>query len=448
MTKKLNYLTIILLPLLLISCNKTSKETTTNTQQVVTPTKTDNSTYKIPEKTQNHPIVLKIKALITSAKNGDINDVTFHTAGDSKRDGVASMDKINYARAFGKLGITYKHHAVSSITTAQWINGNPHTNPKTESKLSELKQDATGDQGAHSIVEFSLGTNDLNTYKVKHVSNGKFPPVDAQKKFLKAELLKGIEAIQKALPNALLFVAEATGIEDPVLKETLAIVAKEKDLPLIKAPLDYEKYQNLQSKFFVDNHHPSVFGSYKIIQNTLRHLTEGEARSTIKYNTLYVTPPADKLNSNLAHGIPIDHSVRIYDEIRIDKGEPFRSITLDVVGGAMLKIKHPGSYNRVVFLDDENLGILKKSIGQPSERGSQALLSPQRLLNDINKTTGVKYIHIPKETKKIVINLENENGATFDEKILTSPIEVYYMSKDEINTYHPSLKEMEADLPQ
>jgi len=441
----IKYFTILLTIFILTNCGNNKNFGKTPNKEPQPPT--EQSEYI------DHPVMDKIRQRINDSLSNTITDVKFFTVGDSKRDGFKALDRIHYTRTFKKFNIEYVHNASSSITTEDWLNNvylkSENENPNGyHSGLQTLIDNASGDKGAHTIIEFSLGTNDLNKYIREHTTgyDPKPPPKAEQLTFLKKELNKGIDTIQAKLPKALIFMAEATGIEAPILKQALLEVSKAQDLPLIKGLLDYKDKQALQSKFFVDDQHPSSFGSTKIIQNTLRHITEGNARALVKYDTpLYANPPLAKISTNLAQGIPIMKRFRLNENSYVESDE-YRSITINVKDSAdtVMTIKHPGNKKDVYFLAKDGQGILHK--GKDSKDSSGAL-SPLREFTGKGKDTGVFYIHIPKETEEMVINM-SYNESDFDTKVNDTPIEVRYMPQDTIDTKMPTQEEMNEGLLQ
>ena len=383
-----------------------------------------------------HPTMVKIHTLIDASKKGLVHDVVFMTAGDSKRDGLQAFDTINYARAFNKFNIRHIHESVSSITTTQWL-----ALPVNKKGFAHLKKNATGKRGSHSIIEFSLGTNDLNRYLTTYFAahNNKRPSEQKQLAYIKGTMGAGIDAIRREIPNGLIFLAEATGIENPVLKKALSQLSFEKNLPLIKGIMNYTEGKHMQSAFYADNHHPSVFGSLKILRNTLSHLVSKKYNKLTQYDFPMIRPaPSNNIGINLlkAQKVQIENKIRIFDVSQHRKSKNFKSFTLNVIGGTILKVKLPKKVDLglgISILGKGAKGIVTE-MGYVSSSESRAGIT--KLRDSSGKLIG-RYIYVPKEAKKIVFNL-SITGQDFK----LSEISVTYMSQKEIRQYLPSEAEM------
>lgn len=365
-----------------------------------------------------------IKNLMDDASVGKTN-VTYATAGDSKRDGFIAGQQILYPEELVKYNIKYSHNSKSGMRAEQWIN-----QPDTVPGLAKLVKEATGNGGDLTIVEYSLGANDYNHYRSAHNGATEAEIHDGIKPLIKT----GITKILEALPNATIFLTNPTGSERSAIKQIYRELSLELNLPLIESPLDALR-DNPQTrvKYLADTIHPNTFGAMRILHNILKQITGIKSRHLAEWNEDLYSDTSSKDGVNLAEGAVIDHRLRIFDNF-YSNGDTRRSITIPVIGGSILKVKHPGNYNSTMPLGADGKGVLS-AIGQPSKSSSRRDLATLR--DSADNSTIFKYVYVPQKATSIVINMSTQ-GTTFDDAIVNTPIVVEYATTAEIAQYLPS----------
>lgn len=376
-----------------------------------------------------------IKQLFDDATDGTNTDVQYVTASDSKRDGWAAGQQILYPEELQKYHIRYNHQSVSAITAEAWT-----ARDASQRGLAKLIADAKGVEGEDTIVEYNLGFNDYNQYSGSgHTDQETYEHI---KPLIKA----GIQGIIDGLPKAHIFLAEPLDTSKPKLKQIYAELSDELNLPLIHSSIDV-KMDNTTSKvkFFDDEIHPNTFGAMRIIHNMMLHITGNNSRSLAVWNNDLYADTSSKQGENLAEGVTIDHRAKIFDNFYSDD-DNFRSITIPVIGGTILKINHPGDRDMVAFLGSDDKGVLN-SIGQPSDSSSRKSLTPVRDMNNFD-TIKYKYVYVPKLATKAVINFTlNADTTDFDNKITTTPADVRYATPTEITNDFPTEADIDSGLP-
>ena len=215
--------------------------------------------------------LVSIKALMSSAVNGD-SDVTYITAGDSKREN----DRVNYPTIYrnilSKLNVTFKLDSRSGITAEEWAN----KADDTVAGIAKTVKDATGYKGSKTIIEYSLGANDWNN--LPRGSQGIYGKIYVHIK-------KGITEIQRRLPNAKILLVNPIGTYRTELKKVYRDLAKELNLPMLENPMDkYRDNADTMNEYFLDSIHPNTKGANVLVKHIMHTATEGTARVIVDSN--------------------------------------------------------------------------------------------------------------------------------------------------------------------
>jgi len=384
--------------------------------------------------------------------------ILFAVAGDSKRADDAAEEEIFYSRWLKDFGVDYLHTAVTSIESKAWTDGATGTVTVT-AQLPRIINEAKkyGKDGENVIIAYELGTNDIDHCKSRERINASTNPkrlAEIEKEcepiVLKA-LTTGITAIKTALPNASVYLSRPALAAKPHLKTIYEALAKNLNLLLVDSPI--EKYMEKDPKnpkvsnpkafaYLKDNTHPSYAGMFAALYADLNcilpagHKAKLEAKRT---ESLYSDTSA-KQGVNIAAGIKLENSVISNDKEGLKENDNFRSMTVPVIGGSILKInlkiKSIKLLGNIFALDKNNKGVDANSLTDSKIAKSWI----RKTAADSDKDEGVyEFMYIPKGTAKIVINLAT--GMT----LKTIDMKLKYATPDEMKKWHPDLKEITAN---
>jgi len=155
-----------------------------------------------------------IKAFLLASKKGEVADATYICLGDSTR---AVSDVQNSQRYFNHIRDALKDYNVNSILEARGSHMLKEFLDESEHPtLGEVIDDIPND-GSSTILDLSLGVNDLFHENDLHESEGPFAFTthkDEYKKIVKGRLKKAINKIRAAKPNTSIFLVTPNPTRD------------------------------------------------------------------------------------------------------------------------------------------------------------------------------------------------------------------------------------------
>ncbi|MCF6243897.1 MAG: SGNH/GDSL hydrolase family protein [Sulfurovum sp.] len=383
--------------------------------------------------------------------------ILFAIAGDSKRADDAAQEEIFYSRWLKEFNVDYLHTAVTSIESHTWTNGKQSI---VKAQLPRIVEKAKeyGSDGENVIIAYELGTNDIDHCKsqerinaIRNKDKVQVEVIEKECKNIVFESLKtGITAIQTALPSASIYLSRPALAAKPRLKEIYERLAKEFNLLLVDSPI--EKYMEQDPKkpkngpegfkYLKDNTHPSYAGMLSTLYADLNCILPKEKKGKLraKVNESLYSDTTSKQGQNIAKGIKLQKEIRASDE-EATKGEKYRSLTVPVIGGSILKIESPVKIEGIIAVDKNDKGIDGNSL--TNSRLDSSLLRTKAS----NLETGrYEFIYIPKGTAQIIINLAILNVPRVHDVLLEkTPMRLTYASPEEMKKWHPDLKEITSN---
>ncbi len=343
----------------------------------------------------------EIRKLMDDATTKTKTNVTYIVVGDSTRDSIAVPHKYWYKKILEQFNINYYHSAASGLRATNWVTG---------AYLTNAVAAATGTNGNKTIIEISIGSNDMNAYPPEQV---------------KANVKFCITELQRLLPESLIFLVNPVRAarvsvtpNGDVLKQIYIELSEELSVPMInKDSVLKEKYEdvNQRVKFFYDNVHPNYFGAIRLLDYVMLTIT-GEKSKKIYHRNPHIYADISAAPANLAEGVnvvtgvwnttsgtlntyPYLHEYRALEEI-------------PVIGNILLKVEHSGNSDSV---------CVKDAVGNPMERfGISRLRDPQDLNN-----TQFHYLYLPPDAATVGINISS-HGSDWDTN--HTPIVVSYIT--------------------
>jgi hypothetical protein len=207
-----------------------------------------------------------IRSLMDAAAAGTNSEVVYILSGDSTRDSYNAGQEYIYSKHLAQINVHYVHNAKSGLRAFQWVN-----NKVPSASLSKALENSKG-AGENTIMEFSLGINDLNGYGAEKAQQN---------------VIESISAYLKAKPKAHLFLVVPVSHKTNFQKKWLPFyleVAKKFDLPL----LNQERVLNVafndkHDRFYYDNTHPNFFGAMRLTKYILDAVSGPVALSKFKW---------------------------------------------------------------------------------------------------------------------------------------------------------------------
>ena len=218
--------------------------------------------------TSNQRQFMPIKNLLNQSLHGEKN-ISYIVVGDSKRHVVADYPAL-YQSILDQLHVNFHKNAIGGMTAKRWLSS---TNIRVG--FNTAIQDATGDQGERTIIEYSLGGNDYNLAKATGNNDlyGAIAP----------SIRKSIIDLKKALPKVKIVLVSPLGSYRKALKKLYRDISKEFDLPLIENPMDRyrDNPETKSSYFFEGSIHPNKKGAKCLVYSILYALTDKEIHKEI-----------------------------------------------------------------------------------------------------------------------------------------------------------------------
>lgn len=342
-----------------------------------------------------------IQSLMDDAATGAKTGVTYIVVGDSTRDATAVPHKYWYPKVLSQFNINYHHSARSGLRATNWVTG---------VYLPEAVAAATGTNGDRTIIEISIGSNDMNVYDTNSV---------------KSNVGLCISELQRQLPASLIFLVNPVRVarvcitpNGDDLKQIYMELASEYNVPMInKDSVLKVKFSDVNErvKFFYDNTHPNYFGAIRLLDYVMNIIMGDECRKVYHRNPHHYADTSGE-PTNLAYGVNVVTGVWNTTLGILGTGEHLREYRaleeIDVVGNTLLRVEHGGNSDSVCVKDRN---------GNPIERFTISKLRDPDNLN----ITQYKYLYLPEEAAKIGINISSQ-GSTWDTN--HAPIVVNYIT--------------------
>lgn len=364
--------------------------------------------FACPLSTQADTELKDIQILMDAATSGSKKNVTYIVVGDSTRDAYAVPHKYWYKKTLEAFNIHYVHNAQSGIRAANWVTGKGRAGP-TLASLQKAVSAATGDGGEDTIIEVSIGSNDMSAFN--------------DKARVKVSVKKCLTELQRQLPKAHIFlfnplrsarVSQDHGAED--LKAIYRELSTELGLPFInKNSTLKEKFEDpaQRVKFFYDNAHPNYFGAIRLIDYVMNRITGPISRAAYHRNPHHYadTSAAPK---NLATDVEILHGIWNTTSGKFaDNFKTHRALQeIEVIGNTLLKIDLGGNKHTV---------CVKNSKGEVLERFDTIKYRDPKNLN----TVLFRFLYLPREAASIAINISSK-GESWD--ALNHPLNIGYIT--------------------
>ncbi len=227
-----------------------------------------------------------IRTLMDAAAAGKNSEVVYILAGDSTRDSYSAGQEYIYKHHLAQVNIRYVHDAKSGLRASQWVN-----NKAPSASLKKALANTKG-AGENTIMEFSLGINDLNGYGAEKA---------------KQNIIDSISAYLKAKPQAHLFLVVPVSHQTNFQKKWLPFyleIAKKFDLPLLNQErVLNDAFNDKHDRFYYDNTHPNFFGATRLTKYILDAISGPVALSKFKWKQDFFSGSKNESSAiNLAEG--------------------------------------------------------------------------------------------------------------------------------------------------
>lgn len=255
-------------------------------------------------------------------------EFNYIVTGDSTRNNGFSLMMQYYTNQLSKVGWVLSNNSESGLKTEQWVDNTRNASLNAAVSL-------TPNTGKNTILEFSLGINDVGTTAEK-----------------KANLLLAITSYLSQRPDATVILVSPLGsiVGRTELTSIYSEISSELELKMIDGSKIMNSVIN-NSDFMADGTHPNQFGSMRVVNAIFNYLLPASLKNAMyMQDDGYPTPPDVNLNPFLQGGYwSVSNGTYLNNSSQLESNRSFEKIPVEP--NFLLKVDHGGNMFHCIFYD-------------------------------------------------------------------------------------------------